>query len=328
MKTIAFFDTKPYDRQFFDKFNQHFHIRYLEDKLSKETVVLAKGSDAVCVFVNDRIDSDVIDQLESYGIKMIALRCSGYNNVNMQAAYGRIHIFRVPVYSPYAVAEHTMALLLAINRKIHRAYNRTRDLNFSLNGLTGIDLFGKTIGIIGTGNIGRIFADICSGFGLRILAYDPYPVSGSTLDYVDLPVLFRESDIISLHCPLTSSTHHILNETSFTQMKKGVYIINTSRGALIDTAALLSALNSHIVRGAGLDVYEEEADFFFEDLSGQVLGDDRLSLLLAHPNVIVTAHQAFLTEEALSSIANITLQNFDSYFAGESSCNEICYQHN
>ena len=325
MKKIAFFDTKPYDRYWFDHFNQHYEINYFESKLNEKTAQLANGVDAVCAFVNDTINAQTIDLLNQYGVQVIAMRCSGYNNIDMKAAYKKIHIVRVPIYSPYAVAEHTMGLLLCLNRKIHRAYNRTRDFNFSLNGLTGIDLHNKTAGIIGTGNIGRIFLDICRGFGMKTIAYDPYPIANAGITYVDLPTLFKESDVISLHCPLTDKTYHILDSQAFAQMKKGVFILNTSRGALIESSALLKALNQEIVRGAGLDVYEEEADLFFEDFSGSIIKDETLALLVSCPNVLLTSHQAFLTEEALSNIVHVTLKNLDSFFSGEVLENEICY---
>lgn len=326
MKKVALFDTKPYDREWFNRLNTQYDITYFESKLSVQTAQLAKGFDAVCVFVNDTLDARTIELLTQEGVQVVAMRCSGYNNVDMKAAYGKLHILRVPVYSPYAVAEHTMGLLLCLNRKIHRAYNRTRDFNFSLNGLTGVDLHDRTAGIIGTGNIGRIFLRLCSGFGMRTIAYDPYPqINEEEINYVDLPTLLRESDVISLHCPLTEESHHILNWTAFSQMKKGVFILNTSRGSLIDSSALLEALNKEIVRGAGLDVYEEEADLFFEDFSGSIIHDDTLALLVSHPNVLITSHQAFLTEEALGNIVRVTLGNLDAYFSGAPLGNEICY---
>ena len=326
MERIAFFDAKPYDREWFDRSNKRYQIQYLESKLTPATVQLAAGSDAVCAFVNDDINADVIEALYRMGVKVIAMRCAGYSNVDFQAAYGKINIVRVPAYSPYAVAEHAMGLLLAINRKIHRAYNRTRDFNFSLVGLTGVDLHDKTVGVIGTGKIGRTFMDICKGFGMRIIAYDPYPVKDGSIEYVPLEDLFARSDVISLHCPLTDQTRHILNAEAFTRMKEGVFIVNTSRGALIDTAALLDALNSGKVRGAGLDVYEEEAELFFEDNSGSIIRDDQLALLVSRPNVVLTSHQAFLTEEALQNIAETTLANLNAFFDGENLANEVCYR--
>jgi D-lactate dehydrogenase len=326
MKTIAFFDAKPYDREWFDKANTGYQIRYLESRLTPATVQLAAGADAVCAFVNDDINAEVIDALYALGVRVIAMRCAGYSNVDFVRAYGKINVVRVPAYSPYAVAEHAMALLLDVNRKLHRAYNRTRDFNFSLNGLTGVDLHGKTVGVIGTGKIGRVFMDICKGFGMDVLAYDLFPASGSDIHYVPLDELLAKSDVISLHCPLTEQTHYLLNTNAFAKMKNGVFIINTSRGALIDTEALLAALNSGKVRGAGLDVYEEEADLFFVDNSGSIIKDDVLALLVSRPNVVLTAHQAFLTEEALANIAKTTMQNLDAFFAGEMLQNEVCYR--
>lgn len=326
MKRIAFFDTKPYDKVWFDKLNTKYEIEYFESKLSAHTANLAREFDGVCAFVNDSIDAKCIDRLHRYGVKILAMRSAGYSNVDFKAAYEKINIVRVPAYSPYAVAEHAMALLLAVNRKIHKAYNRTRDFNFSLVGLTGTDLHDKTIGVIGTGKIGRVFIDICRGFGMNVIAYDPYPAKDSDIHYVGLDELFRQSDVISLHCPLTEQTKHLLNKKAFETMKDGVFIINTSRGALIESEALLNALNSEKVKAAGLDVYEEEADLFFEDFSGTIVKDDILSLLVSRPNVILTSHQAFLTDEALFNIAEITLNNFDEFFEDKTLTNEVCYQ--
>lgn len=327
MRKIALFDAKPYDKLYFDKIAPNrYQLRYVESKLNAVTASLAKGCEAVCAFVNDDIDAEAIDVLHDLGVRVLAMRCAGYSNVDLKAAYGKLNIVRVPAYSPYAVAEHAMALLLCLNRKLHKAYNRTRDFNFSLVGLTGIDLHGKTIGVIGTGKIGRVFIDICRGFGMDVIAYDPYPVKDADIAYAPLSELFEKSDIISLHCPLTEQSRHLLGAEAFRQMKDGVMIINTSRGALIDSAALLSALNSEKVRGAGLDVYEEEADFFFEDFSNTLIKDDVLSLLVSRPNVILTSHQAFLTEEALLNIADTTLANLDEFFADQPLTNEVCYQ--
>lgn len=328
MKKIVMFDAKPYDRDSFDRLQTHydFKIKYFENKLNPDTAALAKGADAVVAFVNDTIDKQVIDTLTSFGIKILALRCAGYNNVDFQAAYGKLHIVHVPAYSPYAVAEHAMALLLTLNRKIHRAFNRTREFNFSLNGLTGYDLHGKTIGIIGTGKIGRIFIDICRGFGMRVIAYDLFPAKDSDIEYVSLEKMLSDSDIISLHCPLTKETHHIIDEEALKLAKDGVVLINTSRGALIDSHALTEALKNGKVGAAGLDVYEEESDVFFEDFSSIVIQDDILARLVTMPNVIVTSHQAFLTREALANIAKTTLDNLDQYFKDGHLPNEICYQ--
>ncbi|NCC87288.1 MAG: 2-hydroxyacid dehydrogenase [Clostridia bacterium] len=325
MKKIAFFDTKPYDKIWFDEANKKYEIEYFEGKLNSRTAKIAKGCEAVCAFVNDDVNKDTIDILAQEGVEVIAMRCAGYSNVDFKSAYKKINIVRVPAYSPFAVAEHAMALLQTLNRKLHKAYNRTRDFNFSLVGLTGIDLHGKTVGVIGTGKIGRVFIDICRGYGMNVLAYDLYPAKDTDIKYVDLDTLLKESDVISLHCPLTPETRHILDEDAFKKIKKGAYIVNTSRGALIHSTALLDALNDEKIRGAALDVYEEEGDLFFEDLSGTIVKDDVLSLLISRPNVIITSHQAFLTEEALANIASTTLQNLDEFFEGKPLTNEVCY---
>ena len=325
MKKVAFFDTKNYDKVWFDKNNTDYAITYFESKLSKRTVKLAHGFDAVCAFVNDDINKEVIDSLYEGGVKVIALRSAGYSNVDVKAAYGKINVVRVPAYSPHAVAEHAMALLQTLNRKIHKAYIRTRDFNFSLDNLTGIDLYGKTAGVIGTGKIGKAFISICKGYGMNVIAYDAYPDTNADIEYVDLDTLFANSDIISLHCPLTEETAHILGKDAFAKMKNGVFIVNTSRGALIDSEALLGALNSKKVRGAGLDVYEEEADLFFNDYSNKIVHDDVLALLISRPNVILTSHQGFLTEDALENIAKTTLNNLDEFFSDADLTNEVCY---
>lgn len=329
---IAFFDAKPYDKPSFEKYGAMagFDIKYFETKLNRDTVELASGYDAVCVFVNDTVDSTVIDRLSELGVKIVALRCAGFNNVDMKHAFGRVHVLRVPAYSPYAVAEHTMAMLLTSIRRIHKAYIRTRDFNFSLAGMTGFDLHGKTVGVIGTGRIGRVFIDICRGFGMKVLAYDKYEApgldNGDTVKYVTLDELFRYSDIISLHCPLTEDTYHVIDGDAIAKCKKGVVILNTSRGALVDADALLSGIKSRKVGAACLDVYEEEADFFFEDFSGHILEDDTLARLISMPNVIVTSHQAFLTEDALSNIAETTVRNIVG-LVKEGRCeNEVCYR--
>lgn len=325
MKKVAFFDTKPYDRTWFDALGKNYEITYFEEKLNHHTAKFTDGFDAVCAFVNDRVNALAIERLYNNGVQLIAMRCAGYSNVDVKAAFQKLHIVRVPAYSLHAVAEHTMGLLLTLNRRLHKAYNRTREFNFSIVGLTGTDLYGKTVGVIGTGKIGRTFIDICRGFGMRVLAYDKFPAKDSGLDYVELDTLLRESDVISLHCPLTPDTRHILNRDAFSKMKKGVFILNTSRGALIDSEALLDALNSRTVGGAGLDVYEEEANLFYEDRSDTIIHDDTLALLVSRPNVILTAHQAFLTEEALHNIAEETIKNLDAFFSGAPLENEICY---
>ena len=316
---LAFFDTKSYDIPGFDRYGipAGVEIKYFESNLNRDTVTLAAGFDAVCVFVNDTVDAVVVDKLHQLGVKAIVLRCAGFNNVDIKACEGKLRVFRVPAYSPHAVAEHAMALLLTINRRTHKAYIRTRDFNFSLQGLAGFDLYGKTVGIVGTGKIGRVFADICKGFGMKILAYDKFPNPDAGLDYVDLPELFAQSDIISLHCPLTEETHHLINANTIAMMKKGVTIINTSRGALVDTEALINGIKEKKVGAACLDVYEEEGDFFYEDFSGHIVQDDKLVRLIAMPNVIVTSHQAFLTSEALDNIAATTVNNLTRFLSGD-----------
>lgn len=329
---IAFFDTKPYDKASFDRYAKEYDlkIKYFDTKLTEDTVSLAQGFDAVCVFVNDNVNAAVIDNLAEYGVKVVALRCAGFNNVDMSYAFNRVHVLRVPSYSPYAVAEHAMAMLLTSIRRIHKAYIRTRDFNFSLSGMTGFDLHGKTVGVIGTGRIGRVFIDICRGFGMKVLAYDKYPydglADGKSIKYVELDELFENSDIISLHCPLTEDTYHIIDEKSIVKCKKNVIILNTSRGALVDAEALLNAIKARKIGGACLDVYEEEADFFFEDYSGHILNDDILARLISMPNVIVTSHQAFLTEEALMNIAETTVKNIVGFFENNECPNELCYR--
>lgn len=324
MKTVAFFDTKSYDRESFQKYeNDDLNFRFFENKLNEDTVSMAACCDAVCVFVNDNINRKVIEKLEMYGVKIIALRCAGYNNVDLKFARGRITVVRVPAYSPYAVAEHTMGMILMLNRKLHRAYIRTRDHNFSLDSLTGFDLKGKTVGIIGTGKIGQVFANICNGFGMNIIGYDPYENNSFCGKYVPLDELLKNSDIISLHCPLTRENKYLIDEASINKMKKGVYIINTSRGKLIDTQALISGLKSGQIGAAGLDVYEEETEVFFEDFSGEIIKDDTLTSIISMPNVIVTSHQAFLTKEALTAIADTTVNNLIDFFKTGKSENEI-----
>ena len=328
MINVAFFDTKEYDRAAFERYGGDAGVsfRFLETKLTEDTAELAKGYDAVCVFVNDTVNAAVIDRLYGFGVKMIALRCAGYNNVDVRHAFGRLHVVHVPAYSPCAVAEHAMALLLTSVRRIHKAYNRTRDFNFSLNGLTGFDLHGRTVGVIGAGKIGRIFIDICRGFGMRALVYDRYPAADD-LKYVGLDELFARSDVVSLHCPLTDETRHLIDAEAISKMKKGVVLVNTSRGGLIDAEALLEGIKSRKIGAACLDVYEEEADIFFEDRSGHIMDDELLSRLISMPNVIVTSHQAFLTEEALANIAETAVNNIRSYFEGDGACdNELCYR--
>lgn len=324
MKTVAFFDAKSYDKESFSRFaDEEINIRYFENKLNADTVSMAACCDAVCAFVNDTVDKTVIEKLEEYGVGVIAMRCAGYNNVDLKAALGRVKILRVPAYSPYSVAEHAMGLILTLNRKLHRAYIRTRDHNFSLEGLIGFDLKGKTVGIIGTGKIGRCFADICAGFGMKILGFDPFENDSFCGNYVPLDELLESSDIISLHCPLTKENHHLVSKETIEKIKRGAYIINTSRGSLIDTEALIDGLKSGKIGAAGLDVYEEETAVFFEDYSDEIIPDDALSTIISMPNVIVTSHQAFFTREALDGIAQTTLDNLRAYFAGEELKNEV-----
>ncbi len=327
MFKIAFYDTKSYDIPAFEKYGKErgIEFKFFESHLNSDTAHLSKGYDGVCAFVNDTIDKEVIDILYSYNIKLIALRCAGFNNIDTKAAFGKIHIYRVPAYSPYAVAEHAMALLQTINRRIHKAYIRTRDYNFSLNELVGVDLYDKTIGVVGTGKIGKVFINICKGYGMHVLAYDKYPDPNLDVEYVELDELFKRSDFISLHCPLTDENKHMINSESIKLMKKGVGIINTSRGGLIDGKALLEGIKNRQIGFACLDVYEEEGDLFYQDKSGHILDDDTLRSLIAMPNVIITSHQAFLTKEALQNIADTTTQNIIDYFSNKTTDNEICY---
>ncbi|MBQ2729809.1 MAG: 2-hydroxyacid dehydrogenase [Clostridia bacterium] len=312
---IAFFDAKNYDKPSFEKYGKEAGIsfKYYETKLTEDTASLARGCDGVCVFVNDTVSAAVIDLLIEQGVKLIALRCAGYNNIDFKHLGDRLPVFNVPAYSPHSVAEHAMAMLLTSIRRIHKAYIRTRDFNFSLNGMTGFDLYGKTVGVVGTGKIGKCFIDICRGFGMKILAFDKYPQDIPDVQYVDTDTLIRESDIISLHCPLTEDTYHMIDEEAIGKMKKRAIIINTSRGGLIDAAALLAAIKERRIGGACLDVYEDENDLFFEDYSNHIVSDDVLARLISMPNVIVTSHQAFLTEDALDNIAETTVKNISEY---------------
>ena len=328
---IAVFDTKPYDRFFFDEENKKywFDITYFEAKLRPRTVNVTAGFDAVCAFVNDELDAEVMEQLRRNGVKLVAMRCAGYNNVNLKAACEHgIPVVRVPQYSPYAVAEYALALLMTLNRKVHRAYNRVREGNFSINGLMGFDLRGKTMGVIGTGKIGRTFIGLLRGFGMHVLAYDLYPDPDTArefhFEYVPLETIFRESDIISLHCPLTPENHHMIDDATIAIMKKGIVLINTSRGRLIDSAALVNGLKSGQIGGAGLDVYEEETDYFFEDRSDRAVLDDILARLMTFPNVIVSSHQAFFTAEAERNIAETTMKSIDDFANGRTLEDSIC----
>lgn len=316
MNTVAFYDTKPYDREFFERNPDasRLHWQFHEFRLTAETATTARGASVVCVFVNDRVDRPCLEVLREVGVRCVALRCAGFNNVDVVAARALgIRVVRVPAYSPHAVAEHTVGLLLTLNRKIHRAYNRVREHNFSLSGLVGFDLFGKTVGVLGTGRIGRIAAQIFRGFGCSVIAYDPMPQSewANThgVTYADLDTVLSGCDILTLHLPLTEGTHHLLNEQSLQRLRPGAFVINTSRGKLIDSTALIRHLKSGQLGGVALDVYEEEAGVFFEDHSSSLLQDDQLMLLLSFPNVLITSHQAFLTNEALTEIARVTIDS-------------------
>ncbi len=328
---IALFDCKPYDEEIFEQTNQHFgfDISYFAEHLNKKNVILAGGFDIVCIFVNAVVDAQVVDDLYRMGVKLIALRCAGFNNVDIAAAAGKLPVVRVPEYSPHAVAEHTVALMLCLNRKIHRAYWRTRDSNFSLGGFQGFDMYEKTAGVIGTGKIGKTLIRILKGFGMNILAYDPYPdtvfAEELGISYVSLDVLYHQSDIISLHCPLTKQTEHMINKRAIDQMKTGVMIINTGRGKLIHTKDLITGLKHKKIGCAGLDVYEEETAYFYEDRSDMVITDDVLARLLTFNNVIVTSHQAFFTKEAMENIAETTLQNIRDFIDGKMLKNEVRY---
>lgn len=329
---VAFFDAKPYDQCFFDSVNKEhdFDITYIADHLNRNTVSISKGYDAVCIFVNDNADKEIISGLKQNGVRLIALRSAGYNNVDLKAAFKSLHVVRVPAYSPYAVAEHAVALMMALNRKTHKAYYRVREGNFSINGLLGFDMHAKTIGVIGTGKIGKCLVAIAGGFGMNVVAYDLHPdeefAKKHAMRYVDLPQLYSSSDIISLHCPLTPETHHMINEKTIAEMKDGVMLINTGRGKLVDTKALIKGLKSGKVGSAGLDVYEEESEYFFEDWSSSMIPDDVLARLMTFPNVLITSHQGFFTKEALTNIAQTTLDNIKEFFSGGYLKNEICYQ--
>lgn len=319
MIKIAFFDTKEYDKELFDEYNKNYgyEITYLESKLNSETAPLARGFDVVCIFVNDVVDERTIEILKDCNVKLIALRCAGFNNVDIKKL-GGLTAVRVPEYSPYAVAEHAVALLLSIDRKIYKAYQRTRKYNFTLNGLLGFDIHGKTVGVVGAGKIGKAFINIMNGFGCRVIAYDKFEnqemAKEMNFEYVDLDTLYREADIISLHCPLTDENYKMINEEALSKMKDGVVLINTSRGKLIDTKSLIQKLKEEKISGLGLDVYEDEEEFFLNDMSNSYIRDEELSVLLTMPNVVVTSHQAFFTKEALNKIALDTCENIKEFF--------------
>ena len=329
MIKVAFFDTKEYDRKLFDEYNKNYgyEITYLESKLNSETAPLAEGFDAVCIFVNDVVDEKTIQILKKCGVKLIALRCAGFNNVDIKHMDESIKVVRVPAYSPYAVAEHATALLLDLDRKIYKAYQRTKKYNFTLNGLLGFDIHGKTVGVVGTGKIGKCFINIMKGFGTNVIAYDIYKdeafAKEKDFKYVSLDELYEKSDIISLHCPLTEDNMKMINKNSIEKMKQGVVIINTSRGKLIDTSDLISELEKGKIGGLGLDVYEDEEEFFLNDMSNSYIRDKDLSTLLSMPNVVITSHQAFFTKEALNKIASDTCENIKDIFQKGECVNEV-----
>ena len=329
MTKIAFFDAHSYDRDSFEMWNKDFgfDIHYYKERLSMNSIELTKGKEIVCVFVNDEISAQVIDALVKNGVKLVALRCAGFNNVDLPEAKGKLRVVRVPAYSPHAVAEYAVTLMLSLNRKVYRSTQRTREGNFRLSGLLGFDMYGKTAGIVGMGRIAKVLVNILKGFGMNILAYDKFPdmkwAKENGVKMVDLPELYANSDVISLHCPLTHETLHMIDKDAIDMMKPGVMIINTGRGKLIRTEDLIQGLRSHKVGSAGLGVYEEEAKFFYEDHSDRMINDDHLALLLMMPNVIVTSHQAFFTREALQNIATTTLQNCKDFLDGKELVNEV-----
>jgi D-lactate dehydrogenase len=324
---IAFFSTQPYDKEYFKRYNQQHQITFFEAQLNEQTVNLAKGNDAICAFVNDRLNAEVIKALAEGGIKIIAQRCAGFNNVDLGAAReNKITIVRVPAYSPHAVAEHALALIMTLNRKTHKAYNRVREGNFSLDRLTGFDLYGKTVGVIGTGKIGQCFAHIMLGLGCKVVAFDIIAnkdLEAAGVEYLPLMDILQQSNIISLHCPLTEQTKHLINSTTLNMMKDGTMLINTSRGALIDTRDAIEALKRGRLGYLGIDVYEQEEKLFFHDLSENIIEDDIIMRLLSFPNVLITSHQGFLTDEALTQIALVTLQNLSDFEQGKKLQNAV-----
>jgi D-lactate dehydrogenase len=326
---ITVFSTKPYDRRFLDAANSsgRHEVVYFEERLNPHTALLQDAVPAVCIFVNDQCDAEVLQHLAAQGCQLVALRAAGFNNVDLKRAGELgVKVVRVPAYSPYAVAEHSLAMILALNRKIHRAYNRVREGNFALEGLLGFDLHGKTAGIVGTGKIGVILARTLAAMGCRILGHDPYPAADFEQlggRYVELSELFQQSDVISLHCPLTPATHHLINAAAIAQMKRGVMLVNTSRGGLIDTQAVIAGLKGGAIGYLGLDVYEQEADLFFENLSETIIQDDYFQRLLTFPNVLITGHQAYFTDTALRNIAETTIANISAFEAGEPLGNEV-----
>ena len=326
---VIFFDIKDYDKEFFKKYGKDydFEMTFLQVRLSEETAHLTKGYDVVCAFTNDDINKETIDLISENGIKLLAMRCAGFNNVSLKDIHNRFKVVRVPAYSPHAIAEYTVGLILAINRKIHKAYVRTREGNFSINGLMGIDLYQKTAGIIGTGKIGQILIKMLKGFDMNVIAYDPFPnqkiADELGFKYVSLDELYAEADVISLNCPLTKETKYMINRRSMLKMKDGVMIVNTGRGALIDSVDLVEALKDKKVGAAALDVYEEEEEYFFEDKSSQVIEDDILGRLLSFHNVLMTSHQAYFTKEAVEAITVTTLNNIEAFVEGKELLNEV-----
>lgn len=324
-----FYDVKEYDKEFFKKYGKDYNIemKFLKEKLNEETVDLSKGYEVVCAFTNDTINKNVIDVMAENGVKLLAMRCAGFNNVSLKDINDRFKVVRVPAYSPYAIAEYTVGMILALNRKIHKAYVRTREGNFSINGFMGFDLYKKTVGIIGAGKIAQILIKILKGFGTKVIAYDPYPNEKVAKElgfkFVDLDTLYKESDIISLNCPLTKETKYIINRESMNKMKDGVMIVNTGRGMLIDSIDLIEALKDKKIGSAALDVYEEEEEYFFEDMSNKVIEDDILGRLLSFHNVLITSHQAYFTEEAVEAITKTTLDNIKAFAEGKELINEV-----
>lgn len=322
---VACFSSQPYDQQFLSQHSESTELQwtFFESKLCSHTLGLAEGHQAVCCFVNDELDRACLEGLSARGIQTVALRCAGFNNVDLKAcAELAVRVARVPAYSPHAVAEHTVALLLCLNRKLHKSYNRVREGNFALNGLLGFDLHGKTVGVVGTGKIGSVVVDILKGFGCRVLAYDPYP-SRKDIDYVELPELLERSRVVTLHSPLTPETHHLIGPEALAQMQPGTLLVNTSRGGLVDTSAVIDSLKHGHLGGLAIDVYEEEGDLFFHDLSGEVIQDDVFARLLTFPNVVISGHQAFFTREALTAISETTVSNLLSLLSGTECPNEV-----
>jgi D-lactate dehydrogenase len=327
MAKIAFFSTQSYDRRFFENSTEAHEFEFFETRLNVKTLNLAKGFDGVCVFVNDKINEDVLKGLSEIGVGLVALRCAGFNNVNLKAAEKyNIRIMRVPAYSPEAVAEHAIALIMTLARKTHKAYNRVRDSNFSLERMIGFNIFKKTIGVIGTGKIGQAFCNIALGFGAKVIAFDKYPADSMKtkgVEYLEFDEVLAQSDILSLHCPLMPETHHIINKQSLAKMKKGAMLVNTSRGKLVDTASVIQALRDEHLGFLGIDVYEQEEKLFFRDLSDLVIRDDQIAQLMVFPNVLITAHQGFFTKESMDEITRTTLQNIDDFEAGKETDNEV-----